>query len=176
MPHYSAIAVCIRASEYRALRANVLRPWENEHSEEHVEITRFNEALDEPFAESSAKYSDSLNRTRERFLANAIQHGGAHAPVSLMADAHGNEVALHVHNSGAPIPAKAQKQIFDPMVRLSTASAKGADLNATGLGPGLFIAQEIVRAHDGTITVSSTRKTGTTFTVQLPRGARRQKK
>ena len=39
----------------------------------------------------------------------------------------------------------------------------------TSLGIGLFISREIVQAHGGQLTVSSTAQEGTTFTLALPR-------
>jgi signal transduction histidine kinase len=39
------------------------------------------------------------------------------------------------------------------------------------MGLGLYIAREVVRAHGGRITAQSSAKSGTTFTVQLPRAA-----
>ncbi|HEY2747488.1 MAG TPA: ATP-binding protein, partial [Polyangia bacterium] len=38
-----------------------------------------------------------------------------------------------------------------------------------GLGLGLYITQQIVLAHGGTIEVASTAQEGTTFRVRLPR-------
>ena len=38
-----------------------------------------------------------------------------------------------------------------------------------GLGPGLFIAQQFVEAHGGTIRIDSLVGRGTCFTVELPR-------
>ena len=51
--------------------------------------------------------------------------------------------------------------LFDPFARGRTSDHPG------GLGLGLYIVQEIVRAHGGTIAVEST-LAGTTFRVALP--------
>lgn len=56
-------------SEYRALRASVLRQWEAAEGGTTDEMTRFNEAIDETLAESAAWYTEQLARTREQFLA-----------------------------------------------------------------------------------------------------------
>jgi signal transduction histidine kinase len=39
----------------------------------------------------------------------------------------------------------------------------------TGLGLGLYITWHLVRAHGGTVEVTSSAEAGTTFTVRLPR-------
>ena len=56
-------------SEYRALRASIVRLWEAEHGDPQGELTRFNESIDETLAEAAARYADLLNHTREQFLA-----------------------------------------------------------------------------------------------------------
>jgi signal transduction histidine kinase len=56
-------------SEYRALRASVLRLWAEEQGEKQIEITRFNEAIDESLTEATVKFSEILSHTREQFLA-----------------------------------------------------------------------------------------------------------
>src|SRR5471030_2160371 len=56
-------------SEYRALRASVVRMWAEAHGDKQGELTRFNEAIDETLAESAVRYSELMNRTREQFLA-----------------------------------------------------------------------------------------------------------
>lgn len=56
-------------SEYRALRASILRLWAEEQGEKQDELTRFNEAIDESLTEATVRYSQILDRTRELFLA-----------------------------------------------------------------------------------------------------------
>ena len=56
------------------------------------------------------------------------------------------------------------------MVQAVNGGTSGPDgRSKTGLGLGLFVVQQIVRGHDGTVEVASTEETGTVFTVRLPR-------
>ena len=55
-------------SEYRALRASVLRLWEETERDKKGEMTRFNEAIDETLAESAVWYTEKMAQTREQFL------------------------------------------------------------------------------------------------------------
>src|SRR4030095_1107392 len=59
-------------SEYRALRASVIRLW-IEHTgalgpKDFVDLGRFNEAIDQALAESIARYTRNINHSREVFL------------------------------------------------------------------------------------------------------------
>ncbi len=60
-------------SEYRALRATVLRLWTKAHSSpdevDLQDLIRFNEAIDQALAESITKYSTGIGHSREMFLA-----------------------------------------------------------------------------------------------------------
>ncbi|MEO5511887.1 MAG: sensor histidine kinase, partial [Longimicrobiales bacterium] len=60
-------------SEYRALRASVLRLWEKDSMEgtatDIEDITRFNEAIDQSLAESIQRYTTDLGNSKEMFLA-----------------------------------------------------------------------------------------------------------
>lgn len=60
-------------SEYRALRASVLSLWSQEIKKgiefEIEDMTRFNEAIDQMLAESVSRYSESVNRANNLFLA-----------------------------------------------------------------------------------------------------------
>jgi signal transduction histidine kinase len=60
-------------SEYRALRASVIRLWTKAHGEitatDIDELTRFNEAIDQSLAESVTRYTQDLDQSKEMFLA-----------------------------------------------------------------------------------------------------------
>lgn len=60
-------------SEYRALRASVIRMWKAQLTElgdsEFNDMMRFNEAIDEALAASIVRYSDEVDRSRQTFLA-----------------------------------------------------------------------------------------------------------
>jgi signal transduction histidine kinase len=60
-------------SEYRALRASVIRLWTKAHGEltpaDVDDLTRFNEAVDQSLAESVSRYTEELDNSKEMFLA-----------------------------------------------------------------------------------------------------------
>jgi len=59
-------------SEYRSLRASVIKLWSAENTEmlheDIIDLTRFNESIDQALAESVAHYTDEVNRARNLFL------------------------------------------------------------------------------------------------------------
>ena len=67
-------------------------------------------------------------------------------------------VQVQVADTGPGIPAGKLRQVFDPFYTTK----------ATGTGLGLFVSQRIVKAHGGTIDVSSTEGKGACFTIALP--------
>ena len=73
-------------------------------------------------------------------------------------------VVIEVHNFGPAIPKAAQAGLFEAFNRDTTART-----HRSSIGLGLFIANEIVRAHGGSIAVRSPDRNGTTFSVVLPR-------
>ncbi|RKG94003.1 ATP-binding protein, partial [Corallococcus sp. CA053C] len=75
-------------------------------------------------------------------------------------------VVLTVHNQGAPIPAEVLERLFEPFQRASEEQGRGG----RNVGLGLYIVQQIARAHGGQVTVRSSHEDGTTFVVRLPRG------
>ena len=107
-----------------------------------------------------------LDQMLQNLIGNALQHGSNNSAVKLTLRGEADSVRLTVHNDGAPIPPEALPTIFDPLVRSADESLNGP---TTSLGLGLFIVKEVVKAHQGTIDVSSNEADGTMFTVVLPR-------
>lgn len=103
-----------------------------------------------------------MEQLLSNLIGNALQHGAD--PVVVGARSEGDELVLAVHNQGPPIPDGLQARLFEPFVE-GTVSASG------GLGLGLYIASEIVRAHGGRIAVSSAEGLGTRFEIRVPRHA-----
>ena len=108
--------------------------------------------------------SDRIAQVLSNLIGNAIQHGTG-GPISVtVREATPDAVAIEVHNFGPAIPKAAQAGIFDAFNREATAGDDGSSV-----GLGLFIANQIVRAHGGSIAVRSPDRDGTTFSVVLPR-------
>jgi signal transduction histidine kinase len=107
-----------------------------------------------------------VQQIASNLLANALTHGRPHSPIGISAKADGHDFVLEVSNAGEPIPAESLDKIFEPFWRHSVSA------NRNGLGLGLHICWQIVRAHQGRISVTSTREGGTRFTARLPLGVR----
>jgi PAS domain S-box-containing protein len=99
--------------------------------------------------------------------ANALTYSPADSTVQVDVRGVDGELALAVHNEGAPIASDTLKKIFLPFQRGSVGGSEAPAMR--GLGLGLFIVEVITRAHGGTVTISSTAEGGTTFTVRVPR-------
>jgi signal transduction histidine kinase len=100
-------------------------------------------------------------------VGNALAHGSPSAPVAVTIDGSGPDLLLGVRNAGPPIPPELIPVLFEPFRRGTTGVGSRAP---RGVGLGLFITREIVRAHEGTIEVMST-VDATLFTVRLRRQA-----
>lgn len=101
-------------------------------------------------------------------LGNAIQYSFKDTPIIVTITSAADTVMISFYNDGKPIPPDKIKTIFNP---LSRGSDRENQFILPNLGLGLFITDEIVVAHGGTISVTSSEQDGTTFTVKLPRSA-----
>jgi sigma-B regulation protein RsbU (phosphoserine phosphatase) len=94
-------------------------------------------------------------------VANAVTHGAPGIPIEVEAHIAGSRFVLSVANGGVPVPPAARAQLFQPFFRGAVRRSQ------QGLGLGLFIVNEIARAHGGTMEVSSSEEE-TRFTFSMP--------
>lgn len=103
-----------------------------------------------------------LEQLLSNILGNATSYGDPAQPIHVAARTTDQGYEISVTNRGAPIPEEALPLLF-------TAFQRGDVLpNQKGLGLGLYISQEIARAHGGIITAESS-PSETTFRVSFPR-------
>ena len=109
--------------------------------------------------------ADRIEQVISNLVGNALQHSSDDAEVRMTLRGEAEVVVLQTHNGGPPIPADVLPHVFEP-------GRRGA--RSGGLGLGLYIVQQIVLAHGGSIEARSVPDDGTTFTVVLPRKARQK--
>jgi PAS domain S-box-containing protein len=109
---------------------------------------------------------DRLLQVISNLVANAGQHGTPGGEVFVLLDGtHAERVRLDVRNHGS-ISAHVLPHVFDPF-----RTTRPNEPRTRGLGLGLFIVRELVRAHGGQVRVSSSETSGTSISVELPRHA-----
>jgi signal transduction histidine kinase len=105
-----------------------------------------------------------IQQLLNNLVVNAIYYGEAGGTTRVAVHGGDSDVRISVANSGKIIDREVLAQIFEPL-RRGTDEAVGND---AGLGLGLYIANEIAKAHRGAITATSEQRQ-TVFTVNLPR-------
>jgi signal transduction histidine kinase len=107
---------------------------------------------------------ERLAQVAANLLGNALQHGDASGVVRVTVDGtRPDAVMIKVVNSGT-IPPDLLPQLFDPF-----RGARRQTGRTEGLGLGLYIVQQIVLAHGGSVDVKSGNDNHTTFVVRIPR-------
>ena len=94
---------------------------------------------------------------------NAIKYNHSGGQVIVTADRKEKQVYLSVEDTGAGIPEELKERVFEPFFRVD----KSRSRELGGVGLGLALVREIVRVHDGSITVKSNPSGGTIFEVVL---------
>ena len=97
-------------------------------------------------------------------LSNAFKFAGG-TPIEVTVEERGSMGRLVVVDHGIGIAPEDQERIFHRYEQATSSRRAG------GLGLGLYIARQIIEAHGGTIRVESQPGEGSTFTIDLPKGA-----
>jgi len=104
---------------------------------------------------------DRIAQLLANLITNALHHGASTGPVIVKAEIVDGHFQLLVHNRGTPIPAERLEQLFH-------AYSQEDDTSRNGLGLGLFIVDQVAKAHGGGMRVTSSAEAGTTFTFRMP--------
>jgi signal transduction histidine kinase len=112
---------------------------------------------------------ERLSQALSNLVSNAVQHGDKDAAIHVEVVGGETDVTISIHNRGKPIPRDRLDGIFNPMKPRDKILEPATGGPQGSLGLGLYIAQQIVQAHNGSIEVESSAERGTTFTVCLPR-------
>ena len=106
--------------------------------------------------------SIALKRALSNLVANAISYGGS-ARVTL-SPPHDGTVTVEVEDEGPGIPPGEIDRVFQPFHRVEASRSR----ETGGVGLGLPIARNILRAHGGDVTIANRPMGGTRATVSLP--------
>jgi signal transduction histidine kinase len=102
-----------------------------------------------------------LEQVVVNLLANALKYGDG-KPIAIAVTRDDQHARLVVRDGGPGIDPMNHARIFERF-------ARAASMGNGGLGLGLYLTRQIVRAHGGTIAVESALGQGAAFTVELPR-------
>jgi PAS domain S-box-containing protein len=107
---------------------------------------------------------DRLGQVLTNLLNNAIKYSRSADKVEVFLFREDDQVIIEVKDYGIGIHKKDQARIFERFYRAEGKSEQ----TYPGFGIGLFIANEIVQRHGGSLKVDSKKNSGATFTIQLP--------
>ena len=104
-------------------------------------------------------------------LSNAVRHSPPGGAVVVSARKEEGQAKICVSDSGPGVPPRERKRLFEKFHR----GRNGSDRDHQGLGLGLYLAQQVMEAHDGKIWYQPAEPQGATFCFSLPVDGRRKK-
>ena len=102
-----------------------------------------------------------IEQVISNLLTNALRYG-AKKPIDVSVYIESGQAVVDVRDQGIGISEENQQRVFQQFERVSSSHV------IAGLGLGLFISEQIVAAHSGTISVQSALGEGALFRVCLP--------
>jgi signal transduction histidine kinase len=96
-------------------------------------------------------------------ITNAIKYNQPDGKLAISLEHSDGEIEFRIGNTGPSIPAGDQPKVFERFYRVGRADTSRAD----GVGLGLSLAREIVRAHGGELSLQESRPGWTCFMVTL---------
>ena len=106
--------------------------------------------------------ANRLQHVLANLLSNALRFTSPGGTVSVSAEANDGQVCFTVMDTGIGIPPEHANRVFDPFYRVP------GQVQPTGIGLGLAIVREIVKAHGGSVGLTSEPGKGSAFWFTLP--------
>ena len=97
-------------------------------------------------------------------LENAVKYSDRAPEINIGLTSNNERCNIEISDKGIGIDQSERKKIFEKFYRVGNEDQR----KTKGTGLGLYIVDQIVRAHNGSITVSSNQPKGTIFNVFLP--------
>ena len=140
-----------------ALVEEVLADLEPLAQEKHIQLVQKCEPV-------SMMGSDILiYRLVYNLVENAIKYNRLDGTVTVMATEKEGHICIRVEDTGNGIPEELKERVFDPFFRVDKSRSRALG----GVGLGLALVHEIVRVHDGEVTIKDNKAGGTTFEVRF---------
>ena len=124
-------------------------------------------SLRDTFTAGAAQVRGSAGRLRRAVLNgidNAIKHTAPGGVVEVLAGIEDGTAVIRVRDSGPGIAEAEKDRLFERFFR----GAGETELENPGLGIGLAIARDIVRAHEGSISLGNRAEGGAELVIRLP--------
>ncbi len=113
-----------------------------------------------------------LQAVFQNLIDNALKYSGEEVEIDITCTAPNNkQMLITIQDNGQGIPPRALRHVFE---RYHRAHHQG-DKKTKGHGLGLYHSRQVILAHGGKINIDSSPGNGTTFTITLPRIAKKQK-
>jgi sigma-B regulation protein RsbU (phosphoserine phosphatase) len=109
--------------------------------------------------------ADQIASLLSTLVLNALEHGAPNKTTQIRVHAVDDAAVIEVASAGLPLDDEVMGRLFEPFNCGHPRHSDGVE----GLGLGLYLANEIARAHSGRIEVRTDAAKGTTFRVTMPR-------
>ena len=96
-------------------------------------------------------------------LENAVKYSPKESKIDVILGRTTESISLAVADQGFGIPDREKKRVFDKFYRVGNEDTR----QTTGTGLGLYIVRELVKAHNGKITLKNNQPKGSIFKIEL---------